>query len=157
MSPLPPDLVPAEEIFVHEKPGIRYYYLLKTIPALPEDVPSRPYIDEMDRILSQLYNRKAEAIKLEKHNRNDEVVLFYEQQVADAFEDPHAYFWLCKYYIDHNKPQDVRRICQAFLEMTGKLTALGYDHPYRHDLADVFSKMRDDHLENAATCQGSIE
>ena len=57
MSPLQTDSLPAEEFFKHEKPGIRYYLLLKQLPRLPDGVANRPYIEEMDRILSGLYDR----------------------------------------------------------------------------------------------------
>ena len=141
MLPSPPDPLPAEEIFQDQKPGIRHYLILKTLPTLPREVPSRPYIDEMDRILSDLYRIQLQAATLETRDESHQAAQLYNQLIAAAFDDPHAYFRLCKYYQNQNNPSEVARVCQAYIHMTQTLNSLGYHQPYRDELAEAFKEM----------------
>jgi hypothetical protein len=145
MLPSPPDPLPAEEIFQHEKPGIRHYLILKTLPTLPRQVPSRPYIDEMDRILSGLYHIQLQAAALETRREHHQAAQLYNQLVAAAFDDPHAYFRLCRYYQNQNNPSEVARVCQAYIHMTQTLNSLGYRQPYRDELAQTFQEIMQSH------------
>ena len=132
------DLLPAQEIFTDAKPGIRYYLLLKTLPTLPSTVVNRPYIDEMDRVLSGLYDTQAKAIKLESQGKEQLAMRLYWQLVTAQFDDPHPFLRLVEYYKSQNDQRKIAIVCKTYLQMTVTLNDLGYEQPYRSSLADVF-------------------
>ena len=136
-----PDLLPAQEIFRDAKPGIRYYLLLKTLPKLPATVSPRPYIDEMDRVLSELYDTQAKAIKLESQGKGQLAMRLYWQLVTAQFDDPHPFLRLVDYYKSQNEQEKIATVCKTYLQMTDTLNDLGYEQPYRKSLATVFAEM----------------
>ena len=129
-----PDLLPAQELFKETKPGIRYYRILKILPSIPKETPNRPYIEEMDRILSQLDDLQANAAKLESQGKTEHAVALYKQLVEAQFDNPHPYLRLCDYYTKKRNPEQVDHICYCYLQMAQTLTALGYGQPYREEL-----------------------
>ena len=141
MPPIPPDPLPAEEIFQHEKPGIRHYLILKTLPTLPAQVPLRPYIAEMDRILNHLYRIQHQAAELETEGQIDQAAKLYQQVIEAQLDDPHSYLRLCKIYQALQKPHQIRQVCQAYLQMVSRLNELGYHQPYRDELAETFREL----------------
>ena len=133
-----PDLLPAHEIYKEAKPGIRYYKIMKTLRAIPEDVSSRPYIDEMDQIYSQLYSLQANAARLESQGKADDAVDLYRQLVESLFDDPHPYLRLCDYYAREHNPEQLNHVCQCYFQMAETVNELGYKHPYREELVGMF-------------------
>jgi hypothetical protein len=133
-----PDLLPAHEIFKEIKPGIRYYKIMKTLRVIPENVSSRPYIDEMDRIYSQLYNLRENAARLESQGDKDHAIALYRELVDSLFDDPHPYLRLCDYYVKKHNPEQVNQVCQSYFQMAETVNALGYKHPYREELVGMF-------------------
>jgi hypothetical protein len=133
-----PDLLPANEIYKEAKPGIRYYKIMRTLHAIPDNVSSRPYIDEMDRIHSQLYNLQVDAGQLESQGQTDHAVVLYKQLVESQFDDPHSYLRLCDYYTKEQKPEKVSHVCNCYFQMAETVNALGYKHQYRDELVGMF-------------------
>jgi len=133
-----PDLLPAREIYKETKPGIRYYKIMKTLRVIPENVSSRPYIDEMDRIHNQLYSLQMNAAQLESQGKTDHAIDLYRQLVDSLFDDPHPYLRLCDYYTKEKKPEQVNYVCNCYFQMAETVNALGYKHPYREELVGMF-------------------
>lgn len=133
------EFLPAQEIFKEEKPGIRYYKILKTLPDISKHVANRPYIDEMDTILSGLYDLQAKAITLESQGKTQMAMRLYWQLVYAHFDDPHAFLRLIDYHKARKNHKEIALVCETFLEMTDTLNALGYEQPYRNSIAEVFS------------------
>ncbi len=133
-----PDLLPPQEIYKETKPGIRYYKIMKTLRVIPEDVSSRPYIDEMDQIYSQLYGLQVNAARLESQGNVDDAVDLYRQLVESQFDDPHPYLRLCDYYTREQNPEQVNHVCECYFQMAETVNALGYKHPYRDELVGMF-------------------
>lgn len=138
-----PDLLPPHEIYKETKPGIRYYKIMKTLRAIPENVSSRPYIDEMDRIHSQLYNLQMNAARLESQGEKDHAIDLYKQLVDSQFDDPHPYLRLCDYYTKERKPEQVNYVCNCYFQMVETVNAIGFKHPYRDELAVMFMDLAD--------------
>ncbi len=140
-DPMPtymPDLLPAQEIYKEAKPGIRYYKIMKTLRVIPEDVSTRPYIDEMDRIQSQLYNLQGDASLFEKQGKKEDAINLYWQLVDSQFDDPLPYLRLCDYYTQKRKPEQVSYVCQSYFQMAESVNALGYKNLYREELVGMF-------------------
>lgn len=133
-----PDLLPAHEIFKETKPGIRYYKIMKTLRSIPDDVPNRPYIDEMDRIHSELYSLKLNADQLESQGKKESAIELYWQLVDSQFDDPVPYLRLCDYYVKEHNSREVNLVCQSYFQMAENVNALGYKHPYREELVGMF-------------------
>lgn len=136
-----PVLLPANAIFKDCKPGIRYYKLLKLLPSLPPGVSSRPYIDEMDLVLSKMTDTKNKAKLLENQGKVEQAVELFTQLVEAQFDEPHPYIRLCEYYTQNFQHEKIEQVCSAYIEMAHILSAMGLGHPYREELIQTFSEI----------------
>lgn len=133
-----PDLLPAQEIFKEYAPGIRYYKLLKSLPQIPLQVPNRPYIEELDLIVSRMYDMQNTADQLDKQGKTEQAVELYEQIVAAQFDHPRAYLRLCDLYLQQGQPRKADEVCVAYLKMVQTINELGYGNPARNELVRTF-------------------
>jgi len=141
MPTLPIGFDPPYKLYAHEKPGIRYYKLLKTLREIPPGVSKRLYIDEMDDILTQLYMGKEEAARLESKGHAEEASKLYQQLVEAHFDDPQPYLRLREFYIKFQEPELAAQVCAEYIKMATSLKELGYDHPHREALIESFAEL----------------
>ncbi len=132
------NLLSAQDIFKEEKPGIRYYRILKSLPDISKHVSNKPYLDEMDAIHGGLYDLQAKAITLESQGKTQMAMRLYWQLVNANFDDPHAFLRLVEFHKTRKNQKEITIVCQSFLKMTEILNALGYEQPYRNSIAELF-------------------
>lgn len=130
--------LPAPRIFMDSKPGIRYYKFLQLLPDIPGELPKQSYMDEMQRILSQLTALLHDAVKLECKGEMDNAVVLYKQLVAVEFDNPYPYLRLCTYYSQKQMPLQVDIVCCCYLKMVQELNSLGFNDPGRNESAGIF-------------------
>jgi hypothetical protein len=151
-----PEFLPAHKIFIETKPGIRYYKILKTLPDIPEGISKQPYIDEMKRILQQLYNLQKDSVKLECAGETEQAIAGYKQLVAAQFDSPYPYLRLCAYYTQKQMPVQVDIVCCRYLKMVQIVTALGYSDPCRNESTITFIEIANE-LEKSSEIEEYCE
>jgi len=133
-----PNLLPAHEIFSKDKPGIRYYKILKSLPDISKQMPPDPYLDEMEHLLRRLNNMQKEAARLDRKGETEQAIAIYQQLVRARFDSPHPYLRLCEYYTEQNQPEKVAAVCSSFLALTQILNEMGFGNATRNDNVSTF-------------------
>lgn len=152
-TPLP---LPASEIYIEIAPGIRYYKLLRFLQEIPRHLSNRPYIDEMDQILKQMYSLQTTAAELEAQGKISQAIAVYEIVTQAQFDNPHSYIRLCQLYHDMDKPKKVVTICNRYLHMAQNLKELGFGDPRRDLIAETFMEMALENMEREVRSKLSI-
>ena len=127
-------------LFLDVKPGIRYHLILSTAGNITMEADRIIYEQEAKKLIGQLLDQQHLAIRLEKEGKINDAVLVYEKLVADQIDDVHSYHRLFQYYSQNGKPEQVHRICTAYIEMTYALEAIGVMRKDLMSLRDVFSQ-----------------
>lgn len=96
--------------------GIRYillsYYKDDNFPS---------FYKEANKLENMLVDRNTIGYDLEKENKVEEAIIFYEQNIADMIDTPHPYERLRIIYTRQKNYPAAIRVCQAYIDMSNSL------------------------------------
>lgn len=106
-----------DQLFINEKPGIRYYLIMAALSQLPPEVDQQAYHQEALKIRNTFDEQIIQAKKYQEEGNITLAVSVYEQLVKDGYDQIYPYTYLKEYYMAIGEGKAVQQNIKAFGEL----------------------------------------
>ena len=117
------------QLFINEKPGIRYYLIMAALSQLPSELDQQAYHQEALKIRNAFDEKIEIAKRYHEEGNISQAVAIFEQLMEDGYDQVYPYAYLKEYYASEGKLAEEKRVARLFLDLVQMMQDKGINRP----------------------------
>ena len=117
------------QLFINEKPGIRYYLIMAALSQLPSELDQQAYHQEALKIRNAFDEKIEIAKRYHEEGNISQAVAIFEQLMEDGYDQIYPYTYLREHYAATGEREGLQRTIKAFNNLVEILQVKGINRP----------------------------